>query len=326
MAKNIKPTGTTRDPTLALARQGVLSDIAKILVAPLEHDCDAYSRIIHLFKMQLFWFFPAKLRLSKPGKLTKKLRNRAVDSDIILRGRMLAAIEIIDKLLPKIRVAGLRKASRSPQDPFYGNFEVLWPIFREHLWPERSHYRVVFRMRRKKALRQRIQNRIGVTEGPAKIVLVLYQARQLLSRLYPTYNALNVVFEVVHHKSSPLFFGLKRTMLGQHWSEMKHVAIFHYLLRYHNFPFNIVSIQDPEFVPKMLELVRNIEGLRSFFCAHDHVATTLNERGYEFPILGVDRGEAPPHVDEIPLDEWVTKRLKTGKEDIVLSAAAFRHR
>ncbi|MFI4995239.1 MAG: hypothetical protein ACHQAQ_05580 [Hyphomicrobiales bacterium] len=301
------------DPSRFLPSAGVLSDIAASLVAPLENDDDAYDRIVQLFRMQLLWFFPAKLRLSKPNKFMKE-RARA-DEAVILRGRMLAAIEVIERVMPKMRVAGLRQAARTTTlDPFYGKFETLWPIFREHLWPEDPGRRVLFRMAAKKALRRRIRERMPLTSGPAAIVHVLYHARDELAQLFPNSGSLPAAAEVVVSGNGPCKFAKSKSSLRDYWNEMKTVAIIHYLIQYQDFKFAIPIINNTDFIDKMLEMVENTANLRIFFRTHDHVANLLNQRGHNFPILGVVGDDVTPQLKELELTQSTFDCLKTVSE------------
>jgi hypothetical protein len=306
-------TRSELDSPVMLKRAGILSDVAEKLIAPLGHEYEAYARIVHLYRMQLLWFFPNNIKLPKLNKRAKKPKDRQVDSEIIMRGRRMAAIEVLDKLVREVRKAGLVRAARGPQDPFYGNFDAAWPIFREHLWPENGEHRRILRMRRKKALRTRIEARNDVTIGPARIVYVLYHARELLENLYPNSNGASAALEVVRHKKSPYYFGKQSAILGYHWKEMKKVAIFHYLLQFQRFQFGIINIQDKNFLGKMLEKANDIEGLKVFFRTHDHIASLLNERGWDFPILGVVGSEVAHQLEEVEVHEWVIERLKMAK-------------
>ena len=263
-----------------------LDETASILTDDVE---SIYLRAIRLFEFQICLFFPkalstekidnwhANARLLAALKFLEDFEIAAKDNKEAVSLRKLAAnsdyAEIFDKIILKTGGSrGIRSVARSNE------FDKQIKIRRRQAGVVTKLVDFSYRFAR---LNIKSRAKGGVT-----------MARSIISTA-PSYK-----------------YKKKISTIKSRWREHGRTAGFLYLLAVQRFELIPCPVTSNGFTKRLLEQAKDIEHIREFFQAYQHLCNILNARGYGFPTISSDVGKLSDLLSIGPFPKDVDDAIK----------------
>jgi hypothetical protein len=249
-----------------------LDQIVKAIVD--DADASPYLRAIRLYELQVAIFYPRSFRALIAATNDARGANKRLRT-----ARIYAGIKFLEHIEAELR-GTLPTGNLSIRDLAQnrGYQEIFDSVIAANGGWSRIRHSISVKAFEKNISEQRVR-----ASAVAKIIDFSYRFSGIHNPkgyLGGVHTARHVVRTAISYDSR-----MSKTLIKNRWRYFKCTAPFLYLLLIQNFPLMPPRLFSKSFLKQLLEQAQNIEGLRNFFRAYQHVCDVLTSRQYSFERL-----------------------------------------
>jgi hypothetical protein len=253
---------------------------------------DLFLRAIRLYEFQVAIFFPLSFK-----RLTANNNDHRDQTRLIRKARIRAAVRVIEDIEARDDIETRLRPNRLRQLVKNMDYRRLYDevIAISGGWP------LMLDAETANTFDDNVQANRKNAAVVAKMVDVAcrYARTPDLPKHQGIINAVNYIVR----KDSIYSCDFERSAIINRWKQFKPTSLFLYLLLCKNFRLMPAKVSKKTFLPILLRQTKNVEVLRYFFRAYQHLCDVLRPTGFlNLEIATIDLECDPPPFSWLPLD------------------------